>query len=664
MKKKAFFGSIGSKLLVVMVLMCLVPLVIAGVITNNEAQAKLTDKLVSLSSQSLALISDGIDEYFSGLKQVMAIAADNNHVKNTFTSGHERQMMDFLSSVIAIRDDVQYLYLGRTDRVMKIHPYVTLPSDFDPTERDWYKNAAANPDEAVITGPYVDAATGGVIITVSKAVLLGDKLVGVLAADCSLQSVSEKISGGSIGRTGYIFAATADGTIIAHPNLELVGTPISDKYSFWEEAKAKGEGFLSYEYEGNSEFSAFTTNPDTGWFILTSFKALELEEDTSSIRNSTIIVSLIVTLIAVVIASFIGKKYSRQLSGIQKGFARVSDGDMTVRIRTKGSDEFAELGESFNQMLERISDLISSVVSSADVVTATSDRLAEQSSDVNRAVSEVARAVDDVSRGSVSQAEEAMSGLQEMEGMSAQLDGIATHSKEMNDISDFAKSLSKQGFEIIDSLTEKSEKTMAATDEVSATVDDMYSSSMQISDISDTLASITSQTNLLALNAGIEAARAGEAGRGFSVVANEIRKLAEESRVSTEEIKLIIDGIQSKASSVASSIKVTRDTVAEQDSAVGDTREIFDKILRAVETLSAKVSEVVAAVESTNKNKVRLLGIIQGVSSISEQGAAAAEEVTASTEEINANMEEFTRYAEELKTLAQGLDAEVKKFRV
>ncbi len=665
MEKKGFsIGLIGKKLLVTMVLMCLIPLAIAGFITNNEAKSKLTEKLVMLSSQSLSLVSDGIDEYFGGLKQVMSIAADNNHVKNTYTSGHEKQMMDFLDSITKIRDDIQYIYLGRSDKAMKIYPYVELPADYDPTSRDWYQNAAANPDAAVITGPYVDVATGDIIITVSRAVFLGDNMVGVLAADCSLQSVSEKISDRSIGSTGYIFAATVDGLIIAHPDKSLIGTNIQDRYGFWEETRSKRDGFLRYKYDGDDAFGAFSTNDNTGWFICTSFKERELDDDTSSIRNATLVVSFVVTFVAAVIAMFIGKKYSSHISRVQKGFAHVADGDLTVRIKTRGRDEFAQLGESFNSMLERISALLSSVVASAETVMHTSTRLAEQSFDVNRAVSDVAHSVDDVSRGSVSQAEDAMVGLQEMENMSAQLDGIALRSNEMNEISNFAKDLSRQGFEIIDGLTEKSERTMAATSEVSAAVDDMYKSSLQISNISDALASITSQTNLLSLNAGIEAARAGDAGRGFGVVANEIRKLAEESRASTEEIKLIIDGIQSKASSVASSIKTTRETVAEQDRAVVDTREIFDRILEAIEKLSAKVAEVVAAVESTNKNKLSLLGVIQGVSSVSEEGAAAVQEVTASTEEISANMDEFTRYAEELKQLAENLGAEVRKFRV
>jgi len=191
----------------------------------------------------------------------------------------------------------------------------------------------------------------------------------------------------------------------------------------------------------------------------------------------------------------------------------------------------------------------------------------------------------------------------------------------------------------------------------------MYESSLHIGNISDALATITAQTNLLSLNASIEAARAGDAGKGFAVVASEIRKLAEESKNSTEEIKGIVENIQTKAAIAAESIKITKQVVDEQDIAVVQTQEIFDDILKAIEKMTIKVKEIRSSILITNENKSSLLSAIENISSVSEETASASEEVTASTEEINATMEEFARYSENLKKLADRLGLEVKRFK-
>jgi methyl-accepting chemotaxis protein len=185
---------------------------------------------------------------------------------------------------------------------------------------------------------------------------------------------------------------------------------------------------------------------------------------------------------------------------------------------------------------------------------------------------------------------------------------------------------------------------------------------LQISNISDALTAITAQTNLLSLNASIEAARAGDAGKGFAVVASEIRNLAEQSKQSTAEIKVIIESIQSKAATAAESIKNTKQVVEEQDVAVVHTQEIFDEILKSIENMTIKVKEIRGSILITNENKSALLSSIENISSVSEETASASEEVTASTEEINATMEEFARYSANLKKLADQLGLEVSRF--
>jgi len=225
------------------------------------------------------------------------------------------------------------------------------------------------------------------------------------------------------------------------------------------------------------------------------------------------------------------------------------------------------------------------------------------------------------------------------------------------------KKLGSKGLSMIDTLIEKSNKTKLSTNEVNTIIQDMNESTKQIDTISETLVSITEQTNLLSLNASIESARAGEAGKGFSVVAREISKLADQSKISTEEIKKIIASIQKKSVAALNAIK-SESVVNEQDLTVGQTKKLFTQILKSIEIMINKVDEVKISIIDINDKKQSTVSEIENISSISEQTASSSQQVTASTEEITAAMEEFTKHSSELQILAEELDAEIKKFKI
>jgi methyl-accepting chemotaxis protein len=213
-------------------------------------------------------------------------------------------------------------------------------------------------------------------------------------------------------------------------------------------------------------------------------------------------------------------------------------------------------------------------------------------------------------------------------------------------------------------LTEKSSQTIDSTTEVRNIVADIEEKMGAINVILQSISEISEQTNMLSLNASIEAARAGEHGRGFAVVANEVRKLAEQSKTSAIEIKQILDTIKLVVSKAVEAMNKTQTVVNEQESAVEETKEIFNEILNSVHTLAEKVKEVKVNVVESEHNKERAVKEIESISSVSQQVAASSEEVSASAEEIAATMGEFTNYAQGLQQLSQQLDEEINKFKL
>lgn len=664
--KRLQCSSIGRKLLVVMILICIVPLFTIGITSNVQSKTKLMEKLSSMSDEALTFISENLDEYFKSLGQIIDISSKSLHLKNIDKKGEIEHTIDLFTGIEESKPDIDSIYFATPNDNIYIVPSQELPAGFRPTQRDWYILAMKTPNRTVISEPYTDAATGITVVTISKTVQRDDKIVGVVGADFTLSTISEQVSTKKIGRTGYLFMFDSNGILISHPNHEYLGKNISSiNARFSDSIKGSGDRIIRYtDLNGKKHFGLMSTNKTTGWTVCTSILTEELEEDTYPIRFTTILIASIMGIVSIIIAFLMSRNISGSIRRLVESFETAANGDLTIRIEKHTKNEFGKLSNGLNAMLENVSGLLENVVKSADQVMNTSTHLAENSGEISSAMEDVARSVGDLSQGAINQAEAAQNGLNEMEHVASQLDYINENSKKIHEIFTYTKDLSETGFKTIDTLTAKSEDAKNATNEVSKVVDDMYQSSLQIGNISDALASITAQTNLLSLNAGIEAARAGDSGRGFAVVANEIRKLAEESKVSTEEIKVIIEGIQSKVSQVAESIKVTREVVKAQDTAVSDTKDIFGKILSSISEMSEKVSDISAAIKQTAENKSKLLKMIHDVSSVSQESAASTQELNASSEEISANVEEFSRYAEELKQLSDDLHAEIHRFRI
>jgi Methyl-accepting chemotaxis protein len=645
-------------------MICVIPLIIAGIISYNQSKSILSKKLNVTSEQTISEVNDGLNNYFAGFTERVTMLSNDYNLMNVDYGNNFDYIPNLLKNLKESNKDILNSYYATASGKFIIYPDTKMPEGYDASKRDWYKEAISAKGKPVITKPYKDAATGNTVFSIVQAVVKDGQIVGVVAMDCGLNTLSDHIAAKKVGNSGVVFLTDTDGVMIAHADKSLIGSDSVTKLSYWNEVKSGKSGFIAYDYYGVQKFGVYETNEMTGWKLIAGLEESELTSDTRAILLTTAIITLLIAVIAIIVSLIFSKGLATNIKKLKEVFAKASEGDLSRVIEVKSKDELGQLANDYNSMIKNIGELLESAKQTSNIVFETTANLSSMAEETTASMSQVSLAVSEISQGAISLAENSQETATGIDELSQKIDNIAYTTKEMSNVSEDTKSLSKQGINTVNILINKNNETMEATTKVSDIVLGMNESVNMISSISNAINEITEQTNLLALNASIEAARAGEAGKGFAVVAEEIRKLAEESQNSTEQIKSIIGTIQSKAHVAVQAMDDTKKINSEQNEAVARTEVIFTDILLSITSLTEKVVAVKTSIDDMQVQKQVFVTQIENSSAISEETASSTEEVTASAEEVSATMDRFSQHTDDLQHLAEKLKKEIDKFEI
>ncbi|WP_245596012.1 methyl-accepting chemotaxis protein [Paenibacillus taiwanensis] len=411
---------------------------------------------------------------------------------------------------------------------------------------------------------------------------------------------------------------------------------------------------------GEDQLGTYYVSPVTGWTINGFTPMGELLKGTASIRNVTLISIVVAIIVALLLGWYVMRRIGKPLQRLRDLMEEGAQGKLGLQMNHRSKDEIGQLSVSFNTMMSRISELVQRTEQSAQAVLATASRLGEASRLTASSAKEIAVATEEIANGATSLAVEAERSNHWTESTSQKMLNVIEMNVDMYTAATEVQAASQRGTHYMVELNHKTETTETMIRSLVSKVDALKESTLSVRKILELLTQMTKQTNILSLNAAIEAARAGAAGKGFMVVADEIRSLADQSKQSIEVVGQILESIQREVNETVMMLGDAYPIFKEQLEAVKEADHIFHTVEDQMVQLFTKLDYATAGVNELDESQRILTEAMSNVSAVAEESSATSEEVASLSNEqmtVSARLVDLSNELEQVSDqLMQQLD--------
>nr|WP_239587038.1 methyl-accepting chemotaxis protein [Bacillus ectoiniformans] len=571
----------------------------------------------------------------------------------------DRELQIIFNRYTDIYKDAVSVYYVSPSNQMKMVPAIQLPSNYQPVNESWYQSAV-NSKTAIWSLPYKNSA-GAYVVTISKALYSGKELIGVVGADIHLTSLTNRMNDLNIGYNGYPIILAENGDAMVHPKLK--GKNLKKDALFKEVLEGKSESGI-VEDPSNKQLFVYNTVTRTNWIIGAMYKESELISLSNSIKKILLVTAIAVLFLVMIAIIILSSKITRPLEKLNQSVSEVAKGNLHTKVEVKGKDEVAQLGSNLNFMIDNMRNIILVVADSAHNVKESVDQLKLSALESAASSQETFSAMNEIALGAERSAKEADSADKQSIQLGQVINEITDKAETMSSLAEEASLANQAGASQIKSLYQSNETSQAFIDATQDVIADLAGKLQHMEQVVQTITDLSSQTNLLALNASIEAARAGEHGKGFSVVAQEVRKLAEQSKQSALGIQEMIEDIQLGSNRAIEQMSQTKYNFSRQTEVVQHTREIFKQNYSLMNQIKQAVSSVTADIQHMADTKEDVLMMISEMAEVSRQAAAVSTEVRNHTDEQVKRVESVTESADQLTNLNDELLQSIRRFKV
>ncbi|MFJ7678920.1 methyl-accepting chemotaxis protein [Peribacillus sp. NPDC097198] len=384
-----------------------------------------------------------------------------------------------------------------------------------------------------------------------------------------------------------------------------------------------------------------------------------------SVKTTSIILSIITVIAGIGLALVTANLITKPILRIRDRMKLVEKGELNHEpLKQTSNDELGELTFSTNEMQRNLRDIIENMLNVSESVTSKSEELTQSANEVQQGSSQIATTMYELSEGSESQANQATEIVRMVEEFSGKIQKAHSEGEEISQTSTEILSLTKEGTVLMNKSVQQMQTIDRIVKQAVDEVKGLDSQSQEISKLVQVIQDISNQTNLLALNAAIEAARAGEHGKGFAIVAEEVRKLAEQVTDSVGDITGIVTAIQTGSKTVVHSLEDGYTQVDEGTQQITITGQTFETINHSVGAMSTKLQHITNDLHYISTNSIKINQAVEDIAAVSEESAAGIEQVSASAQQSSSSMDEITNHASELASSAEQLTDQVKRFQL
>ncbi|PRS41637.1 chemotaxis protein [Bacillus sp. NMCC4] len=658
MKKINFFKhfTMSKKLITAFLAILLVPILVLAAFSYEVASKSLNDEIMSSAANGVQQLNELINKDVQPKIDIVSYLAKS--VKKSELASKNKDLLKVkLEQLSETDEDVVEVFIADQNGKLTEYSKIHKGSASSAKNESWFQQSMGD-EKLIISDPFVGKSSDDLLITISEQLADGSGVIGI---NVRLNTIVKDTNSIKIGKEGYAFVATADQHYIAHktdkPGAKLTGDFISKLYD-------KKQGSFKYEYNGKPKQMFFDTNEATGWKLAGTMYTGEVKEAAQPVLDLTMIILAAAMAIGGIAIYFIIKSIRKPLIDLSESAEKISQGDLTQHIEVRTHDEIGKLAQSFNEMSAKLKHVILAVQNSIENVAASSEELTASAGQTTQATEHITSSIEQFSNSTEHQNDMIEKSSVQLNEMDRSLSHMVDTTSHMMESSIDSSKTAQAGGELVQKTAGQMQTIEQAVKEAELVIQGLEQKSKDITNILGVINGIADQTNLLALNAAIEAARAGEAGRGFSVVAEEVRKLAEQSGSSSKEIESLTNEIVEEIEKSQKMFKQVAGEVQAGLNITDETKVSFEKITDKTSEMTEQMKQMNGTAKELSHGSNDISHAVNQIKELSRESSAGFQDIAASAEEQLASMEEISSSSATLSQMAEELRELIKQFKM
>lgn len=654
--------SLKNRLSAYFMLVVLIPLVIITIVGGKAFYDGYFYDMNERNTYAAAMKSKTMQEMLEMTRQGMASLAATEEMRSMDIPKMNQLMKEFQKN----NPQTQHAYVTDLTGMQVARDagkYVSIK------ERDYFKAIVGGKD-VFYTDATLSKVTNGIIVVVSVPIKGDDgKVVGVFSATLQMKTLEEALNytvdgADSLGQVLYV--TDSKGNVMIHPDKQYT-SDLTDWHDTVPVASAMQGKIQSLEYdnaEGEDCIGASAPVEGAGWTVVVESKRSDAMTNVYGLLMSISGIGVVLLIAAFAFSRVLSNRITSPLENMSQKAAEVAAGDLTSRIDIDSDDEIGRTARAFNDMAKKMHDIVQQIMTASENLSNSAGSLTSTAQQSAEASGNVAETISKVAEGMREQSDNINTTKKAVDVFFGTIKEMTANTDKINAASDETANAAESGSELMHDAVSKMSSIEESVAKTAGTVHVLGENSKAIGGIVDTIVAIADQTNLLALNAAIEAARAGDAGRGFSVVAEEVRKLAEESQKAAVEIKEKIESIQADTDDAIRTMEAGREDVKAGTDSISAVGEQFQAIRERIDGIKAQLNTFKIAADSISSAASDIVDSVEKIDTVSSDAVEHTETISAAAQEQSAATEEIASSSSLLEELAVKLQKSVGIFKL